>query len=58
MPSTTLRDEPVNSQRGQFLGLLSKSIEGDSFVKLVLAKYHGPEPELLRVIAQIGRAHV
>ena len=32
--------------------MLSKSIELDTFVKLVLAKYHGPEPDLLRVIAR------
>ena len=42
----------TRNQREQFLGLLSKSIELDTFVKLVLAKYHGPEPELLRVIAR------
>ena len=42
----------TRNQREQFLGLLSKSIELDTFVKLVLAKYHGPEPDLLRVIAR------
>src|SRR5471032_1996602 len=51
MPSTSPVD-PVHPQRDQFIGLLSKSLEQDSFVKLVLAKYHGPEPDLLRVIAR------
>ena len=51
MPSTSPA-EPVHPQREQFIGLLSKSLEQDSFVKLVLAKYHGPEPDLLRVIAR------
>ena len=52
MPSTSLPEQSGRNQREQFLGLLSKSIELDTFVKLVLAKYHGPEPDLLRVIAR------
>jgi len=51
MPSTSPADL-VHPQRDQFIDLLSKSLEQDSFVKLVLAKYHGPEPDLLRVIAR------
>ena len=51
MPSASPVD-PVHPQRDQFIGLLSKSLERNSFVKLVLAKYHGPEPDLLRVIAR------
>ena len=51
MPSPS--PEPVPPpQREQFIGLLSKSLEQDTFVKLVLAKYHGPEPGLMRVIAR------
>ena len=38
--------------RQKFLALLSKSLERDTFAKLVLAKYHGSEQELLRVIAR------
>src|SRR5476649_189352 len=49
---STCPAEPAHPQREQFIGLLSKSLEQDSFVKLVLAKYHGPEPDLLRVIAR------
>jgi SAM-dependent methyltransferase len=39
-------------QCAQFLTLLSKSLSADTFLKLVLAKYRGTEPELLRVIAR------
>jgi hypothetical protein len=42
----------MQPQRDQFLVLLSKSIEQETFVKLVLAKYNGPEPDLLRIIAR------
>ncbi len=45
-------DSQAPPQRGQFIGLLTKSLEDDTFVKLVLAKYHGPEPGLQRVIAR------
>ena len=51
MPSPRA-ENPVHPQRDQFIGLLSKFLVDGSFVKLVLAKYHGPEPELLRVIAR------
>ena len=50
MPSAPAK--PPDAQRAQFLTLLSKSIGNDTFVKLVLAKYRGAEPELLRVIAR------
>ncbi len=43
---------PPDAQRAQFLTLLSKSLEQDTFSKLVLAKYRGAEPELQRVIAR------
>lgn len=52
MPIAPRSDKTPHPQHAQFLALLSKSIELDTFVKLVLAKYHGPEPELLRVIAR------
>jgi len=45
-------DHSAPAQRGQFFTLLSKSLAADTFVKLVLAKYRGAEPELLRVIAR------
>src|SRR6185369_6432592 len=44
--------DPAPPQRDQFIGLLSKSLEQDTFVKLVLAKYHGAEAGLMRVIAR------
>jgi SAM-dependent methyltransferase len=50
MPSAP--DTLPDAQRGQFLALLSKSLEADTFTKLVLAKYRGPEQDLLRVIAR------
>ena len=52
MPSLSLSPSTAHPQRDQFLVLLSNSLEVGTFVKLVLAKYHGPEPELLRVIAR------
>jgi SAM-dependent methyltransferase len=39
-------------QRAQFLNLIEGSLTEGTFVKLVLAKYHGPEEGLLRVIAR------
>ncbi|MBS0338826.1 MAG: SAM-dependent methyltransferase [Proteobacteria bacterium] len=50
MPSAP--EKAPDAQRGQFLALLSKSLAADTFIKLVLAKYRGTEPELLRVIAR------
>ena len=41
-----------DAQRVQFLALLAKSLDADAFAKLVLAKYRGTEPDLLRVIAR------
>src|SRR3954471_4237647 len=41
-----------NAPRDQFLTLLEKALQTDTFVKLVLAKYKGPEPDLVRVIAR------
>ncbi len=52
MTPTRQPDPSAHSQREQFLGLLSQSLASGAFVKLVLAKYHGPEPDLLRVIAR------
>ena len=52
MPPENSSDPPGNPQRDQFLDLLSKSLERDTFVKLVLAKYRGPEPDLGRVTAR------
>lgn len=42
----------VGDARAQFLVLLAQSLQDDSFSRLVLAKYHGPETGLLRVIAR------
>lgn len=44
--------DPNQSTRQKFLTLLSNSLERDTFAKLVLAKYHGSEQDLLRVIAR------
>ncbi len=44
--------QSAHPQRSQFLQLLAKSLENDTFVKLVLAKYHGAEPDLQRVTAR------
>jgi hypothetical protein len=52
MPPKITADSAAPPQRGQFLSLLTKSLEGDTFVKLVLAKYRGAEPELERVVAR------
>ena len=52
MPPENSSDPSGHPQRDQFLGLLSKSLERDTFVKLVLAKYRGPEPDLVRVTAR------
>ena len=52
MPVAPSPARPPDAQRAQFIALLAKSIDGDALVKLVLAKYRGPEPELLRVIAR------
>jgi len=52
MTTTSVPAPSAPPQHAQFLGLLSRSLEGEAFVKLVLAKYHGPEPELQRVIAR------
>ncbi len=51
MPLKTTPASPP-PQHEQFLSLLSKSLEGNTFVKLVLAKYRGGEPELERVVAR------
>jgi hypothetical protein len=52
MPSAPAPEKAPDAQRVQFLTLLGKSLAADTFVKLVLAKYRGAEPELLRVIAR------
>ncbi len=52
MPSPTSDKAPDHDPRDQFLGLLEKALQADTFVKLVLAKYKGAEPDLLRVIAR------
>jgi SAM-dependent methyltransferase len=44
--------DDAGDARAQFLALLSQSLQDDSFARLVLAKYHGPETGLLRVIAR------
>lgn len=44
--------EPPHPQREQFLGLLAKALEDETFVKLVLAKYRGAEHDLIRVTAR------
>lgn len=46
--ATTAASAP--DHRAQFLNLLETSLAQNSFIKLVLAKYVGPEPELQRVI--------
>ncbi len=54
--------EPVHDPRTRFLALLSQSLDDATFVRLVLAKYRGPEPGLVRVIARRltvrGEAHL
>ncbi len=44
--------DPPHPQREQFLGLLAKALGDETFVKLVLAKYRGAEPDLVRVTAR------
>ena len=46
--ATTAASAP--DHRAQFLNLLDTGLAQNSFIKLVLAKYVGPEPELQRVI--------
>lgn len=50
-PAPTPGRKP-DAQRAQFLAHLEKSLAGDTFARLVLAKYRGTEPGLLRVIAR------
>ena len=52
MPLKSTTEPPASPQREQFLSLLSKSLNGNTFVKLVLAKYRGAEPGLERVVAR------
>ena len=52
MPLKSTTEPPAPPQREQFLSLLSKSLNGNTFVKLVLAKYRGAEPGLERVVAR------
>ena len=52
MPLKSTTEPPAPPQREQFLLLLSKSLNGNTFVKLVLAKYRGAEPGLERVVAR------
>src|SRR4051812_22127055 len=52
MPALPASSPPAHDQRDQFLRLLSKSIDEGTFARLVLARYHGPEPELSKVIAR------
>jgi len=52
IPAQSVHPQAAHPQRGQFLQLLSKSLENGTFVKLVLAKYHGAEPDLQRVTAR------
>ncbi len=50
-----LREQLADSAqdpRERFLALLSQSLQNDTFVRLVLAKYHGPEAGLMRVITR------
>ena len=50
MSVTATTAASVPDHRAQFLNLLETSLAQNSFIKLVLAKYVGPEPELQRVI--------
>ena len=52
MQIETPHDDAAPAQRAQFLTLLSRSLAADTFARLVLARYRGTEPELLRVIAR------
>lgn len=38
--------------RAQFLNRLQQSLDEDAFVKMVLSKYHGPEPDLVRIVVR------
>ena len=50
MSVTATTPASAPDHRAQFLNLLETSLAQNSFIKLVLAKYVGPEPELQRVI--------
>ena len=50
MSVTATTAASVPDHRAQFLSLLETGLAQNSFIKLVLAKYVGPEPELQRVI--------
>ena len=50
MSETATTPASAPDHRAQFLNLLETSLAQNSFIKLVLAKYVGPEPELQRVI--------
>lgn len=52
MPSSNPAPQAPHPQREQFLALLRGALDSGAFNRLVLAKYRGPEPELLRVIAR------
>ena len=43
---------PPPEQQAQFLNLLQNSIEQNTFVKLVLGKYCGEDPDLERIVAR------
>jgi SAM-dependent methyltransferase len=53
MSATAPSTQPVPDHRAQFLSLLDTSLSQNSFIKLVLAKYVGAEPELQRVIIKL-----
>ncbi len=52
MPPTDSSTPVEHPQREQFLSLLTGALEANTFVKLVLAKYRGNEPDLVRVTAR------
>lgn len=47
---TLINNEP--DYRGRFLNLLRNSLEQNTFVKLVLGKYRGPESKLRRILVR------
>ena len=44
--------EPAEDELNRFMARLANSLEQATFVKLVLAKYQGPEPGLVRLIVR------
>ncbi len=52
MAPETHAENSAHPQREQFLALLAQSLEAGTFVRLVLAKYRGTEPDLVRVTAR------